>query len=80
MDENTKPSGTGVNKGMQIINATDSAGNDLSHAAIRLEESYFDPGVGKKYAYIVVQVTDASGTPMSKVLRIQYKPELQDLN
>lgn len=80
MDENTKPSGTGVNKGMQIINATDSAGNDLSHAAIRLEESYFDPGVGKKYAYIVVQVTDAAGTPMSKVLRIQYKPELQDLN
>lgn len=76
----TRPSMAEDGTGMQSIKAKDDKGNETSEAAIKLKEGYFDTGVNKKYAYIVVQITDSNGVEESKVLRIQYKPELQDLN
>ena len=50
---------------------------------INLKEDCFDPGTNNQYAYIVVQVESGNGsntTMSSAVLRLQFKPALNDLN
>jgi hypothetical protein len=42
-----------------------------------LKDNYFD---NMKKAYIVVTVTDTKGGSVSRTLRVQFKPELLDLN
>ena len=84
-DGNVKASGnvtTGAGLKHEYVAKMDSEGNTYNEwePRITLKEKYFDKDTGGEYAYIVVQITDANKNKRSKVLRIQYKPELIDLN
>lgn len=73
---------TGAGLKHEYVAKMDSEGNTYNEwePRITLKEKYFDKDTGGEYAYIVVQITDANKNKRSKVLRIQYKPELIDLN
>lgn len=54
--------------------------DDTTVPMIALRKDCFDTDTGGQYAYIVVQVVDENDEPASATIRIQFKPELMDLN